>query len=467
VFEVKKGVVVKGAVVQCTSGRGARIAALVAQCASCAFLAPDSSRTGVGVGYDASFLDPDATPPAGAFCALPGSVVSTAQGPRVVPGGPASLPDLSWLHLPVGLCAHYFATVNTARQLKFAPDGDLFVASPTLRTTGGANNGIGGIVVLPDDDHDGVADANMPFLRNLPAVQGLLFANGYLYYQDDFIVRRVAFRQADRLPSASSEVVTDMTNWQQDKDHLHWPKVFDMARDGTIYISNGGSQNDSCDSTGTVRGSIVKLNADGSTSEVAKGFRNPIALRCEANQDVCLVAELALDYSWTSGREKLVLVKQGDDWGYPCCATQNLPYPGATDSVTGKVPDCSRVVPETSSFLIGHTPFGLDFETGRWPAPWTGRVFVTLHGAYQSWTGARVVAVALDPNTGLPLPSSELPAAGTDPANLLEFATGWDDGRQDHGRPAPLAFAPDGRLFLGDDQKGAVIWIAPIELMQH
>ena len=27
-------------------------------------------------------------------------------------------------------------------------------------------------------------------------------------------------------------------------------------------------------------------------------------------------------------------------------------------------------------------------------------------------------------------------------------------------------FAPDGRLFLGDDQQGAVIWIAPVGLMQ-
>jgi glucose/arabinose dehydrogenase len=446
------------------SSRGARLAAL-APCAACAVVTP-AGPGDAGAGYDATFLDPDAAPAPGSFCALPGSVVSTAQGPRIVAGGNAATPDLTWLHVPVGFCAHYFATVNTARQLKFAPNGDLFAAAPTLRTTGGANNGIGGIVVLPDDDHDGVADSNIPFLRNLPAVQGLMFANGYLYYQDDAVIRRVPVGPGDRQPSASSEMVTDMTSWRQDMDHLHWPKVFDIARDGTIYVSNGASQLDSCNSSDAVRGAIVKLNADGSTSDVAKGFRNPIAIRCEANQDVCLVAELALDYSFSSGREKLVPVRQGDDWGYPCCATYATPYPGVTNAATGSVPDCSRVAPENASFLIGHTPFGLDFETGRWPAPWTGRVLVTLHGAYQTWEGARVVAIALDPNTGLPQPSSELRAAGTDPANLLEFATGWDDGRQDHGRPAPVAFAPDGRLFLGDDQRGAVIWIAPVELMQ-
>jgi glucose/arabinose dehydrogenase len=408
-------------------------------------------------------LGADAAPPHGAFCSLPGSVVWTTQGPRVVPGGDSGAPDLGWLELPVGFCAHFFATVKTVRQLKFAPDGDLFAASPTRATTGGANNGGAGVVVLPDDDHDGSADARITFLGNLGAVQGLMFANGYLYYQDDAIVRRVAFRKGDRQPSAASERVADMTAWPQDP--THWPKVFDIAKDGTIYVSNGGSQGDACESTGAVRGAIFKLNADGSTSVVAKGFRNPIAMRCESNHDVCLAAELALDYSWTVGREKIVPVRQGDDWGYPCCATRNTPYAGTAYTDTHQAPDCSGVSAETASFVIGHTPFGIDFETGRWPPPWTGRALVTLHGDYGTWAGARIVAIALDPQTGLPLPSSDLSGADTDPANMLQLASGWDNGNHDHGRPAAVTFAPDGRLFLGDDWNGAVIWIAPIGLL--
>jgi glucose/arabinose dehydrogenase len=412
-------------------------------------------------------IDMDAMPPTGAFCSLPGSVVSTVQGPAMVPGARSPAPDLGWLHLPPGFCAHYFATVKTARQLAFAPSGDLFAASPSKGTTGGAGDGSSAIVVLPDDDHDGVADSNIPFLENLPAVQGLLFDRGFLYYQDFTNIRRVAFRPRDRQPSAVSEMVTEMTHWPQ--DDLHWPKVFDRAKDGSLYISNGGAQGDRCDSIGSVRGAIVKLNADGSTTtDVAKGFRNPIAMRCEHDHNVCLVVELALDYSGSSkGREKIMPIRQGDDWGYPCCATQDTPYTSVVYSDTGKVPDCSRVASETASFLIGDTPFGLDFETGRWPDPWKGRVFVTLHGAYGSWAGARMVAIALDPSTGIPLPATGLP--GADPANrqnLLDFATGWDDGRNDHGRPAPVTFAPDGRLFLGDDQRGLVVWIAPVDLMQ-
>jgi glucose/arabinose dehydrogenase len=438
---------------------------LVLPCASCSDgrVAPQRDG-GVHPDLDATLLGEDALPPPGSFCSMPGSVVWSADGPPgIVAGGDPRAPDLTWLRVPPGFCVHYFGIAKTARQLKFAPGGDLFVASPTRTTTGGAGDGVSGIVVLPDDDHDGVADTNLLFQGSLPAVQGLMFADGFLYYQDGPLVRRVAFRSGDRQPSSASEKVTDMTNWQQDA--LHWPKVFDKARDGTIYLTNGGSQLDVCDSNRAVRGAIVRLNADASTSEVAKGFRNPIAIRCESDHDVCLVVELALDYSASmAGREKLVPIRQGDDWGYPCCATKDTPYAGVSYADRGGVPDCSGVAAETSSYLIGHTPFGLDFETGVWPAPWTGRAFVTLHGAYQTWEGARVVAVALDPTTGLPLPSTEFSGTGADPANMQEFATGWDDGRQDRGRPAPVAFAPDGRLFLGDDWTGLVVWIAPTSL---
>jgi glucose/arabinose dehydrogenase len=388
------------------------------------------------------------------------------QGMVRVPGGVAQGPDLSWLHVPIGFCAHYFATVKTARQLRFAPGGDLFVASPSALTPGGAGDGIAGIVVLPDDNHDGFADANLTFWDGTPAVQGLMFANGSFYFQNDTSILRVPFSAGDRRPSGAAIPVTQMSVWPQASEH--WPKVFDIAQDGTIFVTNGGSESDLCAAANPVRGAIVKLNPDGSTSKVASGFRNPIALRCEANHNVCLAAELALDDSnGEGGREKIVPVRAGDDWGFPCCATHNVPYLGFTYHDTGGVPDCSGVSPEGVSFIIGRTPFGIDFETGRWPNPWKGRVFVTLHGDAGTWAGARVVAIALDPMTGLPLPATDRPGVTTSPDTLLEFATGWDDGRQQHGRPAPVAFAPDGRLFLGDDQQGTIVWIAPMGLTPH
>jgi glucose/arabinose dehydrogenase len=382
-----------------------------------------------------------------------------------VPGGSPTSPELLWLALPDGFCAHYFATVPDVRQLRFAPGGELFATSPTTPTTGGNyTQGLSSIVVLPDDNHDGLADGRSVFLSGLPSSQGILFAKGAFYYQDGPTIRSVPYHTGDRQPSGAPQEVTTIMAPQ---DGLHWTKVMDIGQDGTIYVTNGGSQGDVCIAGNPARGAVFSLNADGTTSLVSKGFRNPIAFRCETSHNVCLAAELALDYSGDhGGREKVMPIRAGDDWGYPCCATQNLPYAGATYSSGGGIPDCSGVAPEGDSFVIGHTPFGLDFENGKWPQPWGGRVYVTLHGAAGSWTGARVVAIPLDPSSGLPMAATELGAGGTSPDSMLQFASGWDDNVHDHGRPAPITFADDGRMFLGDDHDGLIVWIAPVGLMQ-
>jgi glucose/arabinose dehydrogenase len=399
----------------------------------------------------------------------------------IVPGEPdGAAADASalatWLNVPVGFCAHFFAQVPEVRQLRVAPGGDLFAASPSTPCAGGASGGLGAIVVLPDDDHDGVADSVTPYLSGktspaltLASTQGLAFGGGYFYFQDGTTIRKVPFKAGDRAPSGAIAAVTTITAPQATE---HWPRTLDVAQDGTLYITNGSGQGQQCLSSSSpsyvpVFGAVFKLNADGSTSEVTKGFRNPISLRCEPDHNVCLVAELALDGSGANGgREKVVVVKQGDDWGFPCCATQGVPYQGTTYADNGKTPDCSGVSPESVSLAIGNTPFGIDFETGQWPGPWTGRVFVALHGDVGSYDGARVVAVARDPNTGLLLPASDLPGGSSNTDDLLDFATGWDDNMQDHGRPAAVTFSADGRMFVGDDTRGLVFWVAPVGLTQ-
>src|SRR5262249_55407429 len=141
-------------------------------------------------------------------------------------------------------CVHYYGNVGNARQLRFAPGGELFVASPTTGTTGGGLDGKAAIMVLWDDDGDGVAEGNAPFLASLPSTQGLLFAKDqYFYYQARTKIMRVAYRAGDRVPSGASEVVADITIHSS---ALHWPKSIDQADDGTIYVGNGGDQNDAC-----------------------------------------------------------------------------------------------------------------------------------------------------------------------------------------------------------------------------
>ena len=250
------------------------------------------------------------------FCDLPGSVQYTESGLVTVPGGLAT-PSVGFLTLPKGYCAHFFASVGNTRQLRFAPGGELFVASPTKSTTGGGPGGSSAIVVLPDDDHDGIADKVTTFLADLPATQGLLFAKqgSYLYYQDETKILRMPYRAGDREPSGASETVANITIHTSS---LHWPKTLDEADDGTIFVANGDDENIDCQATRPFRGGILKLDGTPGGTPVAKGFRNPIALRCQRGHNLCFAVELSRDYSAAEGgREKVVPVRAGDDWGYP------------------------------------------------------------------------------------------------------------------------------------------------------
>ncbi|MEO8605769.1 MAG: hypothetical protein ABI629_24585 [bacterium] len=398
------------------------------------------------------------TPEFPTFCNLPGSLQFSGPGVAVVPGGPEGVPNLNFLTLPVGFCAHYYGNVGNVRQLRFAPGGELFVASPTKFTTGNGQSGRAAIVVLPDDDADGSADTILTYLAGLSATQGMLFHDGYLYYQDDKRIMRVPYAAGDRAATVASAEVANITVYSS---NLHWPKTLDVADDGTIYVGNGGDEGEPCQPKNRpFHGGVLKLDGSPGGTQVAKGFRNPIVVRCAKGYGSCFAIELARDYTtMLSGREKLVPIRDGDDWGFPCCATKDTPY---AEPVFNPPPDCSSVSQEIDSFYIGHTPFDLDFETQRWPEPWTHRAFVPLHGIYGSWQGARLVGIDFDVMTGQVLPGSDL--TGQSEGAMADFATGWDDGTRTHGRPANVAFAPDGRLFLGNDRSGDIIWIAPFNL---
>lgn len=409
---------------------------------------------------------PGGAPP---FCELPGSLRSIGPGQSVVPGGAPDAPDLSFIQLPVGFCVHYYGKVGNTRQLRFSPSGELFVASPTRFTTSDGGNpaygrlpGLAAIVVLPDDDHDGTADAVQTYLDGKPDTVGLLFNEGYLYYQDLTRVMRVPYAPGDRTPSGASEEVANIGGYQSS---LHWTKIIDRSDDGTIYVTNGADEGvlpQPCDLAALpFEGGILKLQpgAPGGVP-VARGFRNPVSLRCLRGHNRCFAIELTRDYSTPlGGREKLIPVREGDHWGFPCCATKDRPYDDLTPA-----PDCSGVAAEIDSFFVGNTPFDLDFELGRWPEPWGNRAYVALHGAYISWIGARLVGIEIDAMTGQVLPGSDLP--GMEMGAMVDFATGWEGGTRPvgYGRPTVVAFAPDGRLFMGNDTSGDIIWIAPIGL---
>ncbi len=150
----------------------------------------------------------------------------------------------------------------------------------------------------------------------------------------------------------------------------------------------------------------------------------------------------------------------GADYGQPCCATQGQPF---TDSPAGT--DCSGIAGELTSFLIDHTPFGLDFEQGAFPGMWQYRAFVVLHGFVGSWEGRASSAIQTDPCDRLAEVQSSEADAGT---SLSDFALGWyvNGAATNHGRPASITFAPDGRMFIVIDINGDIFWVSPVTALR-
>lgn len=415
---------------------------------------PADAPTSMPTTMSSATTDAPSQPPMKEFCSLPGSIVFDATGRHVVGGDTGQLP---WLTLQAGFCAHHFAKIASTREIRFGPKGELFAASPGRTCVGGASVGLGALVMVPDDNDDGVGETPIKIL-SLETAHGFTFAPGYIYYQATVSQIRRAPYDGGRTPIANpgtaGEVIADITQYQS---VVHWGKTMDIADDGTLYVTNGGDQGSpACTEPLAFEGGILKADGSPNGHVVARGFRNPIRLRCQRGHNHCFALELGNDGSASlGGREKLILVREGDDWGHPCCASKNVPFAGMTP-----VPDCSKVASEDNSFVIGSTPFGFDFVPQSWPAPYAGGVIVALHGVFGSWQGARVVAIGGDQMTGMPMKSSTMSAMPTGP--IRDFATGWDDQTNAHGRPTVATFGPDGRLYIGDDTAGEILWVAPI-----
>jgi glucose/arabinose dehydrogenase len=358
-------------------------------------------------------------------------------------------PDVPRAGFPYGFCVRRFATVRAPRVMAFAPNGDLFVASPGIRTPGGAPPGAGEIVVLSDDDGDGVAESTT-FAHGLNDVHGLLFGqDGWLYFTRTDGVYRTAYTPGQRrVGPMAAERVADLSGLAPGP---RWTHTLAQSADGAMYVSQGQYGSFTCPSS-PFAGAIFRVRAEASGARpemVSTGFRNPMYLRCDPSGARCYAAELS-DDAWHPrtgilGREKLVFINPGEDYGYPCCAGNGAVAPSGRT-----LTDCRAVTRELGTWPLHDTPFGMDFERGNFPAPWRGGFFVALHGAYGTWANTKIIWSPLDPATGHPT------------GRWQDFVTGWGVSAEGiRGRLTDLVFARDGRMFFSDDQGGAVYWLSP------
>jgi glucose/arabinose dehydrogenase len=382
---------------------------------------------------------PDA-PGTDAADVVPGDVVDD------VPLGPTWCSmgtDVPGAAVPAGFCMREFARIGSPRVMAFASNGDLFVAAPSQFTAGGAPPGPGIIAVFSDDNHDGVGE-QQTFLDQQPNVHGITLSGGYLYFTGGGDIERVPYTLGQRSSTATGETVATFSAGSR------WTHGLSATPRGSIFgteSTNGGGF--SCDMT-PLTGAVSHLEAGGMLNPFARGFRNPMYVRCHFRDEVCAASELGEDLA-TGAREKILVVRPNTNYGYPCCYTQ-----GAHATGQNATYNCDAVAREDAAITLGDTPFGLDWERGAWPSQFQGALFVALHGTFYASPGpgvnSRIVYSPADPTTHVPTGA------------WVDFITGFGPTGVVLRRASDVLFAPDGRMFVADDTGGRIFWVAPTTL---
>ncbi len=370
----------------------------------------------------------------------------------------AAVPGLT---APPGFCVRKYSDVRVARVMALAPNGDLFVAAPTNANATGISGGPGSIVVLHDDEGDGVIEETV-FTTGVANVHGIVFSGGFLYWTNDRLVERTPYVAGQRretagarqlviggpVPDGMGGMIEDPLAAQLQRGGRQTHGLA-ASPSGRMFVTRG--EYSSCvlgpggvQAVGT--GEVYNLGMHSLTRAI-HGFRNPMYARCHFSRELCMVAELGEDQT-TGAVEKLLVIPSAPQWyGYPCCHRRGVGPQAASGS-------CNDVQQEAVSINLGDTPFGFDWERGRWPAPYRDGVFVALHGSFYTgnFGGSGVVFLPTDPATGIPRQQAPIPFLATtngQPTRSLQ-------------RPTDVVFAPDGRMFVSDDYGGGVYMVAPI-----
>lgn len=335
------------------------------------------------------------------------------------------------LTLPAGFGIGVFRdSLGPVRMLAIAPNGDIFASVPELNR----------IIVLPDRDSDGVADASHVYLEGdvLNRPYGLAFHDQWLYVAAMDAVLRIAYEPGDLSARSAPELLLPLPG-----EGLHQSRSILFAPDGSFYLSVGSSCN-VCVEQDVRRASILKIE-DGGAKVVrfGSGIRNAVGLALGADGRTVWFTDNERDlFAEDRPADELNLLVPGADYGWPGCFGHGQPDPAAG----GTVERCAGTVGPAVEFLAHAGASGIAFYTDdRFPAEYRGGLFVALHG---SWSRAIPVGYAV-----VYVPFAE----GAPIGPPQPFVEGWlrPDTRR-WASPVDIVLAPDGALLVSDDGGGRI-----------
>lgn len=404
-------------------------------------------------------------------------------------GDKACATDAGGITLPPGFCATVFAdNLGHARHLAVAPNGVVYVNTWSGKYYGNDTPPPGGfLVALQDTDGDGQADLVARFgatkQQGSAGGTGIALYNGALYAEMNDRILRYALPSDGIAPKASPETI--VSGLPLTGDHPMHPFAIDA--DGWLYVDVATATN-SCQSQNrmpnvpgdkpctelTTRGGIWRYDANKTgqkfspAERYAIGIRNADGIAIDATGHGVFATQHGRDelyenwpklYNQDQGAnlpaEELLRVEQGADYGWPECYYDDVqqklvlaPEYGGGGKTVGI---CADKTGPIAAFPAHWAPNDLLLYDGKqFPDAYRGGAFIAFHG---SWNRAPL------PQGGYNVVFQPL-ANGKASGKYVVFADGFAGAHKDPGeaafRPSGVAAAPDGALYISDDQHGRV-----------
>lgn len=303
----------------------------------------------------------------------------------------------------------------------------------------------GNVLLLLDENEDGVAEAQSVVASGLPQIHGIAFHDDDVFLADVNSVYRASIAE-DGTFGTLTEIISDLPDGGQ-----HPRRTLAVGPDELLYISVGSSC-DACPEDNPEHASLLRSTLAGQDATTrtlfAEGLRNTIGFGFHPTTDELWGMDQGSDWRGNDlPPEELNAIVQGAHYGWPYCyGNRNI------DTVIQDPPDqtkqafCAASTAPTLLNQAHQSPIGMAFYTGAsFPARYQNGAFVAFHGSWnrRPATGYRVAFIPFD--------------AGV-PTAIEDFVSGFliDDGAATFGRPAGIAVAEDGALLFTDDTNGIV-----------
>ncbi|MBS1933052.1 MAG: PQQ-dependent sugar dehydrogenase [Bacteroidetes bacterium] len=381
------------------------------------------------------------------------------------------------LKLPAGFTATVFAeNLGSTRHVTVNTNGDVYVKLARLKDGKG-------IVRLRDKNGDGKAEDIMGF-GNF-AGTGIVVKEGYLYASSDEEVFRYKLDANNNVinPDKPEKIVTGLLS-----RHEHEAKAIMLDNNGNLYV-NIGAYSNACQVLDRQKGSpgmnpcpildsaggIWQFKADklnqtyGDGVRYATGLRNVVGLDWNTQTNSLFVMQHGRDQlhdlfpdmydtkqSAELPAECMYELHQGSNCGWPYIYYDQFQHKKILAPEFGGdgKKESGQDAQDPVVAFPGHlAPDGLLFYTGnKFPEKYKNGAFVVFHGSWnrapEPQEGYYVVFVPF--KDGKPNGNWEVFADGFSGGPQLTAS-----GRAKH-RPCGIAQAPDGSIYVTDDNKGTI-----------